>query len=108
VGDQLSQDDCLVTSQTVLPSTSSFGPSQFKGGGGNNIVMLSLNCNGTLASAGNAGNSAASPEGQAAKKVQESVEWQRTPAGQAWCSEAKQKNPDWDWNGPKLAGCKGG
>ena len=108
VGDQLSQNDCVVSSQTVLASTSSFGPSQFKGGGGNNIVMLSLNCNGTLASGGNAGNSAASPEGQLAKKIQATVEWERTPGGQTWCEESKIQYPKWDWSGsPKLAGCRG-
>jgi PASTA domain len=107
VGDQLSQGDCLVSSQAVLASTSSFGPSQFKGGGGNNIVMLSLNCNGGLASAGESGNSAASPEGQAAKKLQEKVEWESSPDGQAWCKEAKIQYPRWDWSVPNLAGCGG-
>ena len=110
VGDQMSQDDCLVSSQEVVPSTSPFGPSQFDvGEGGNNIVMLSLNCNGGLASAGNAGNSAASPEGRAAKKVQENVEWQRTPAGQKWCVQERPLQPKWDWaTDPNLAGCRSG
>ena len=108
VGDQLSQDDCLVSSQAVLSSTSSFGPSQFQGGVGNNIVMLSLNCNPTLASAGTAGNSAASPEGQVAKKIQAIVEFERTPGGQTWCEETKIQYPNWGWNSdPKLAGCQG-
>jgi hypothetical protein len=108
VGDQLSQNDCVVSSQTVLASTSSFGPSQFMGGGNNNkIVMLSLNCNADLASAGNAGNSASSPEGRAAKKLQEKLEWERSPEGQAWCGEAKIQYPKWDWSGSSLAGCRG-
>ena len=108
VGDQLSQGDCLVSSQAVLAPTSSFGPSQFKGGGGNNIVMLSLNCNAGLASAVEAGNSAASPEGRAAKKLQEKLEGERSPGGQAWCEEAKIQYPKWDWSVPGLAGCQGG
>ena len=82
-----------MSSQAVLPSTSSFGPAQFKGGGGNNIVMLSLNCNGALASAGNAGNPAASPEGQAAKKLQEPWNGRDTPEGQALCGETAKQNP---------------
>ena len=114
VGDQLSQDDCLVSSQEVVPSTSPFGPPQFnvgEGGNNKNIVMLSLNCNGGLASAGNAGNSAASPEGRAAKKEQEQegVEWQRTPAGQKWCAQTKVEKPEWSWDtDPRLAGCRSG
>ena len=72
--------------------------------------MLSLNCDGTLASAGNAGNSAASPEGRAAKKEQDkSVEWQRTPAGQKWCAQDKAQKPEWSWDtDPRLAGCRSG
>ena len=99
VGDQLSQDDCLVSSQEVVPSTSPFGPSQFKVGEDNNIVMLSLNCNATLASAGKAGNSAGSPEGRKAKKTQGDMNvwmWrQTTPEGQQWCKEAKVQHPEW-------------
>ena len=104
VGDQLPQSDCVVTSQQdSLPP--SYGPSQFDAEKGK-TVLLSLNCNAVLASAGEAGNSAASPGGRAAKEVQANVEWQRTPEGQAWCAQAKQQHPDWDWSLPKLAGCK--
>jgi PASTA domain len=103
VGDQLSQNDCLVSSQAVSASTSSFGPSQFQGGGANNIVTLSLNCNATLASAGNAGNSAASPEGRAAKKLQAQLDYERTPEGQAAC----EKIPKTALSNPFFAGCPG-
>jgi hypothetical protein len=108
VGDQLSQNDCLVSSQAVLASTSSFGPAQFNGGGGNNIVMLSLNCNGTLASAGESGNSAASPQGREAKNVQKTVEWEKTADGQKYCEEQQAKHPDKAWMSDKWnAGCAG-
>jgi PASTA domain len=111
VGDQLSQNDCVVSSQAVLPSTSSFGPAQFNGGGSGNIVMLSLNCDGAIASAIDPGYSAASSEGRAAKakQTQENVKWQMTPVGQKWCAESKIRHPEWGWEAdPGLAGCRSG
>jgi hypothetical protein len=106
VGDRLPQSDCVVTGQSDS-APPAFGPSQFNAVKGK-IVVLSLNCNAAVASATDAGDSAASPEGQATKKQQKMVEWESTPDGQKWCEDAKAQHPDWDWNLPKLAGCQGG
>lgn len=65
LGDQLDQADCVVISQAA--ATPTFGPSQFKTVK-DKTVLLSLDCNAVLASATDAGNSAASPQGQKAKK----------------------------------------
>jgi hypothetical protein len=93
VGDQLSQDDCLVTNQRDSSTPFTVG--------GDKTVLLSLNCNAVL--------SAASSEGRAAKELQSKVEWQQTPGGQQWCAEAQERHPEWDWEGsPNLAGCRGG
>ena len=110
VGDLLPEDDCVVSSQTTSSPGSSFGPSQFAPAEGNNkMVLLSLNCNATLASSTDAGNSVASPEGREAAKIRKNVEWQRTPDGQVWCEQNKAQHPDWGWaDDPKLAGCQGG
>jgi hypothetical protein len=88
-GTALQQGDCIVINQVVRPATN-FGRQYVPG-----KVLLSLNCNAAVASAGDAGNSAASPAGQAAKKEQAAEEWRATPAGQAWCVQAEQKHPDW-------------
>ena len=102
VGDQLSQDDCLVSSQSEVPSADSFGPTQFKPSDSNkNVAVLTLNCNGAVASAGAPGNSAASP---GALKAQ--VAWERSTRGQAWCEQKKSEHPDWGWaSDPSLQGC---
>jgi hypothetical protein len=60
-GATLSQGDCVVTSQRTK-STPQSGSHPTTG----TTVVLSLNCNATLASAVSPGNSAASPEGRAA------------------------------------------
>jgi hypothetical protein len=106
VGDRLPQTDCVVTGQSDS-APPAFGPSQFNAGK-DKTVLLSLNCNAAVASATDAGNSAASPEGQATKKDQKDVEWQRTPDGQKWCEDTKAQHPEWDWKSSKLAGCQGG
>jgi hypothetical protein len=103
VGDQLSQSDCVVTGQSDS-GTPAFGPSQFSAVKGK-TVLLSLNCNATVASATDAGNSAASPEGMKAAKEQKGIEWERTPDGQQWCKENIKAHPDWGWNLPWAAGC---
>jgi hypothetical protein len=88
-GTELAQGDCIVVSQVVRAAVQ-FGlqntPSK---------LLLSLNCNATIASAGHPGNSAGSPEGQAAKKEQAKQAWLATPDGQAWCVTAKQEHPTW-------------
>jgi hypothetical protein len=103
VGDRLSQSDCVVTGQSDS-ATSAFGPSQFNAVK-DKTVLLSLNCNAGLASATDAGNSAASPEGMKATKDQKTILWQRTPDGQQWCKENMKAHPDWGWDKPWAAGC---
>jgi hypothetical protein len=106
VGDQLPQSDCVVTGQSAWTPPPSFIVSQFNKPP-SKAVSLSLDCYGEPASASQPGYSAVSPEAKDFKKVQETVEWQKTPEGQKWCADAKTQNPDWDWSLPKLAGCKG-
>jgi hypothetical protein len=88
-GTALQQGDCIVTNQILRPA-STFGQQSIHA-----KLMLSLNCNAPVASAGQAGNSAASPEGRAALKQQAQVQFLQTPDGQAWCVQAKQQHPDW-------------
>lgn len=88
-GTELQQGGCIVTNQVLRPA-STFGHQSIPA-----KVMLSLNCNAPVASAGQAGNSAASPEGQAALKQQAKVQFLQTPDGQAWCAQAKQQHPNW-------------
>jgi hypothetical protein len=66
VGDSVSQGDCVVTRSESAPwlKGDNFSPVT-------DTVLLSLNCNAKLASAGKAGNSLASPEGQAEKAAQD-------------------------------------
>ena len=105
VGDRLSQDDCVVTNQREF-KPAGFGPSQFKVQ--KTMVMLTIDCNSAVASVTDAGSSAESPEGRAAKEVQKKVEWEKSPEGQAWCEQTKHLHPTWNFEGgdPKLAGCK--
>jgi hypothetical protein len=87
--DRVKQGDCIVVNQ-VLRAASTFGRESTSA-----KVLLSLNCNAVVASAGDAGNSAASPAGQKAKKEQAALAWRATPDGQAWSVQAKQQHPDW-------------
>ena len=64
VGDKLSQDQCLVTNAWNAPFVRDDGGSF---GHASSEIMLALNCNGGYATAGNPGNSVASPAGRAAK-----------------------------------------
>ena len=110
VGDQVPESECVVTSQKdLLFSEPSFGPSQFNTTKNktDKTVLLSLNCNAAVASATDAGSSAASPEGRAATaaELKKKVEWERTPKGQAWCEQSKIQHPEWDWESPSVAGC---
>jgi hypothetical protein len=89
IGTVLPQSDCIVVSQ-VVRAEMNFGREYTPA-----KVLVSLNCNDTLASAGKPGNSAASPEGRAAKEQQAALAWRKTPDGQAWCEQAQQHHPDW-------------
>jgi hypothetical protein len=60
VGSNLGQDECIVTNAWV-------GSFVRDGRRGDGEIMVALNCNGKVASAGSPGNSAASPEGRQAK-----------------------------------------
>jgi beta-lactam-binding protein with PASTA domain len=88
-GTALQQGDCVVVSQ-ALRAASTFGHESTPA-----KVLLSLNCNAVVASAGKPGNSAASPEGRAALKQQAMVQWLQTPDGQTWCIQTKQQHPEW-------------
>lgn len=90
VGDQLSLNECIVTSamdasfvrNRVYPT----GPGR-TGRRSNylavtNETLLHLNCNARVASATTPGNSAASPEGRKAKQERESQAGRRTSTGQ--------------------------
>jgi hypothetical protein len=92
VGDALADANCIVSGQR--DSNKPFAV------GGDKAVLLSLDCNDVV--------SATSPQGRAAKKQQETVEWQQTPDGQQWCADAEIKHPDWNWaSDAGLAGCRG-
>mgnify|MGYP001190401493 CR=1 FL=1 len=60
-GDLLSDDDCIVTSSEKAPWVKGDSFAQVT-----DTVLLNLNCNATVASTTQAGNSAGSPEGKAA------------------------------------------
>ena len=95
-GTVLQQGDCIVVNQ-VIRSPSQFGFTSVPA-----KVLLSLNCNAAVASPGKPGNSAASPQGQLAKKEQQAETWRSdTPDGQAWCQKAQVTNPEWF----PVAGC---
>ncbi|MCI4675400.1 hypothetical protein [Candidatus Mycolicibacterium alkanivorans] len=69
-------------------------------------VLLYLNCNAAVAGAGVAGNSAGSPEGQAAIEQQKGYEWKSTSeAGAQWCAENINAHPD--WSASAFSGCPG-
>jgi beta-lactam-binding protein with PASTA domain len=89
MGTELQQGDCIVVNQVVRSATT-FGRQSTPA-----KVLLSLNCNAVVASAGSSGNSAASPAGRKAKKDQAALAWRQSPDGQAWCVQAEQQHPDW-------------
>ncbi|SBS70778.1 conserved exported hypothetical protein [uncultured Mycobacterium sp.] len=66
VGDGVSQSDCVVTHSQKAPwlKGDNFSPVT-------DTVLLYLNCNAKLATPGKAGNSLASPEGQAEKAAED-------------------------------------
>lgn len=91
VGSLLPDDECIVAR--------SQSPSWLKGPNFQRItgtVLVYLNCNQVLAGPGVPGNSAASPEGQQAKKDQKAEEWKSTTEdGAQWCAENEKAHPDW-------------
>lgn len=66
VGDSVSQGDCIVTRSQKAPwlKGDNFSPVT-------DTVLLYLNCNAKLATAGKPGNSLASPEGRAEKAAED-------------------------------------
>lgn len=97
-GTELKQGDCIVSFQVLRPASS-----RKRIGSSGTInqqstpatLMLSLNCNAPVASAGHAGNSAASPDGRAAKEHQAAVAYRQTPDGQVACAQLKKQHPDY-------------
>ncbi|WP_445165698.1 hypothetical protein ACTXG7_17560 [Mycolicibacterium sp. Dal123E01] len=101
VGSELPTEQCIVTrsQRASWIKGDSFQHS-------NNTMLLFLNCNAALATAGKPGNSAASPEGQQALKQQEAYEWKSTTEdGAAWCAENMKAHPT--WTGDAFTGCPG-
>jgi hypothetical protein len=92
VGDQLPTTQCRVTGSRTANTLDSGG---FSSGGGR--ILLDLNCNAELASPGNPGNSAASPEGRQAQEDQQAQ--QQAEAQQNEGDELLQSG-----NGPGVPG----
>lgn len=80
VGDALPQDQCVVTHSEKAPwiKGDHFGPV-------NDTMLLYLNCDAPVASAVKPGNSLASPEGQAAKKIQDTADYINNHP--EWCTQ---------------------
>jgi len=86
-GDQLQTGDCIVTSWHKSIYLDASGKN-----GRKNEYLLSLNCNNHVASPGNPGNSAMSPEGLKAKKDQQAAD--RINKNPAFC-EQSDANMQW-------------
>jgi hypothetical protein len=88
-GDTLDDDDCIVTSSQTAPwlKGDDFSPVT-------DTVLVNLNCNATVATAKDPGNSAASPEGRAAIK-----EAKDEAAKKAADAKAAQQKADSDSSG---------
>lgn len=84
-GDILSDDDCVVTSSEKAPwlKGDDFAPVT-------DTVLLNLNCNAGVASAKQAGNSTASPEGKAA--IAAAAQEAQQEQDQAAADQAKAKH----------------
>jgi hypothetical protein len=101
VGSELPTEKCIVTRSQKAPWVKGDNFQQV-----NTTMLLFLNCNQPVASAGKSGNSAASPEGQQAIKDQKSYAWKSTTEdGAAWCAENQAAHPD--WGASAFAGCPG-
>lgn len=88
-GDKNAWPDCIVTRtqvRKVAPPANTTGSEK-------NEMLVSLNCDAGLATASDPGVSAASPEGQQAKKKEEATQWLQTPDGQKWCAAKFAKDP---------------
>jgi len=104
VGSYLPTEQCMVTGSRDPSFLDSSGNHRW------GTVLLDLNCNDSVASAGKPGYSAASPEGrtaiakaeeEAAKQKQEELAWLASDKGQAFCLERETEHPEWE----PLAGC---
>ncbi|KDF02264.1 hypothetical protein Y900_025845 [Mycolicibacterium aromaticivorans JS19b1 = JCM 16368] len=84
VGDSLSQADCVVTRSQSAPwlKGDNFSPVT-------DTVLLFLNCNAKLATAGKPGNSLASPEGQAEKAAEDEQAAKDAAAQQAAAQQSQ-------------------
>jgi hypothetical protein len=101
VGSTLPLNKCIVTHSEKAPWLKGDNFAQVT-----NTVLLNLNCNAAVATAGLPGNSAASPEGRAAKKEQEAEVWKATtPDGAQWCAENQKAHAD--WGAAAFVGCPG-
>ncbi|SBS77992.1 hypothetical protein MHPYR_50159 [uncultured Mycobacterium sp.] len=101
VDSELPTDQCIVTRSQKAPWVKGDNFQQT-----NNTMLLFLNCNAGLATAGKPGNSATSPEGQQALKDQHAYQWKSTTEdGAAWCAENLKAHPT--WTGNALLGCPG-
>ncbi|BBY66956.1 hypothetical protein [Mycolicibacterium helvum] len=86
-GDGLSQSDCVVTHSQKAPwlKGDNFSPVT-------DTVLLYLNCNAKLAKAGKAGNSLASPEGQAEKAAEDEQAAKDAAAAQQAAAQQNQSS----------------
>ncbi|WP_431231586.1 hypothetical protein ACQ856_18680 [Mycolicibacterium psychrotolerans] len=101
VGSELPTEKCIVTRSQKAPWIKGTNFQQV-----NNTMLLFLNCNSAVATAGKPGNSAASPEGQQALKDEQAYAWKSTTEdGAQWCAENMKAHPD--WNASAWAGCPG-
>ncbi|WP_431235195.1 hypothetical protein ACQ856_12205 [Mycolicibacterium psychrotolerans] len=76
VGSQLATDDCIVTDARESITLDSSGRSAHRG-----RWLFDLNCNAAVAGPGKPGNSAASPDGAKAKKIEGWIaSWNKKPA----------------------------
>ncbi|MGV0745640.1 hypothetical protein [Mycolicibacterium sp. XJ870] len=98
VGGRLPQDECIVTSVSdhkyLRPATDDtiYEYSWDE-------VWLSLNCNGSHATANSPGASVASPEGREAADHEEEVQWRSE--NPEWCEDAMLEHPEWG----EMEGC---
>lgn len=87
VGDQLATDDCVVTNSAKASNLDSSGRSR------GSQILLNLNCNAVLAGPGKPGNSAATPEGQAAladaNKINGATAYDLKSGVVPWCGQSE-------------------
>ncbi|MCV7174680.1 hypothetical protein [Mycolicibacterium sphagni] len=94
-GAALPQDQCVVTRSEKAPWLKGDNFSKVT-----NTILINLDCNAAVATAGVPGNSAASPEGRAEKEKEAQAVWRATTTwGALWCSENVKAHPNWDFTG---------